>query len=219
MSTYTITRKFVSRVHRTQRVLDCAESFGIGLSEKEFVVYDNLKIRVDRGDVVYITGQSGSGKSLLLRELDDAMQAEGLSVANIDRVEFDDRPLIDQVGVNMTDAVRLLSMAGLNDAYLFVRSPSELSDGQKYRFRLAKIMESQAKVWVADEFTATLDRTTAKVVAFCLQKMAREAGATVIVATTHMDLEQDLMPTLTVKKHYRDKISTKDTRDADQPAV
>lgn len=52
-------------------------------------------------------------------------------------------------------------MAGLNDAYLFVRKPSEMSDGQKYRLKIAKLIESGAKVWAADEFGAVLDRVTA----------------------------------------------------------
>lgn len=49
-------------------------------------------------------------------------------------------------------------MAGLNDAYLFVRKPSEMSDGQKYRLKIAKLIESGADVWVADEFGAVLDQ-------------------------------------------------------------
>ncbi len=47
---------------------------------------------------------------------------------------------------------------------MFIRKPNELSDGQRYRFCLAKLIESKAKVWVADEFLAVLDRTTAKVI-------------------------------------------------------
>lgn len=210
MTTYNITKKFSTRVQRTPRVLECAEAFGIGLAEKEFVVYDNLPIDIEQGDVVYITGQSGSGKSLLLKELVAQMRAAGENVANLDEIQFDERPLTDQVGKSFNDSARLLSMAGLNDATLFVRSPSQLSDGQKYRFRLAKVIESGAKIWVADEFTATLDRFTARMVAFCLQKMAREAGATVMVATTHMDLEQDLNPSLVVKKHYQAKVEVID---------
>jgi ABC-type ATPase with predicted acetyltransferase domain len=69
MSVYTIDRRFSCSVERTPRVLECAESFGLGLSDKRFVIYDKLKVEVNPGDVVYITGQSGSGKSLLLREL------------------------------------------------------------------------------------------------------------------------------------------------------
>jgi ABC-type ATPase with predicted acetyltransferase domain len=61
-------------------------------------------------------------------------------------------------------------------------------------------------VWVADEFMAVLDRTAAKVIAFSLQKTARKAGATVIVATTHTDMVPDLAPTLYIEKRYREKL-------------
>jgi len=157
--------------------------------------------------VVYITGQSGSGKSLALRELKKQMTEAGLQVADIDEVPLDNtKPLIDQIGSSTTEALTLLSIAGLNDAYLFVRKPNELSDGQRYRFRLAKIIESGAKVWVADEFLAVLDRTTAKVIAFNLQKIARKVGATLMVATTHTDMVDDLAPNLYIEKRYREKI-------------
>ena len=181
MSVYQLDKRFVSAVSRTDRVLEIAEAFGLGLDDKEFVIFDNQPIEVEQGDVVYITGQSGSGKSLALRELKTQMSTEGLSVADIDEVPLDTtKPLIDQIGKNTAEALNLLSIAGLNDAYLFVRKPQELSDGQRYRFRLAKIIESGAKVWVADEFLAVLDRTTAKVIAFNLQKVARKMGATLI---------------------------------------
>jgi len=211
---FLINKRFKSSVERTPRVLEVAEAFGLGLSDKEFVIYDGLELEVQPGDVVYITGQSGSGKSLLLRELAAQMRERGLSVANIDDVPFEPRPLIDQLGKNMTDAIRLLSLAGLNDAYLFVRRPAELSDGQKYRFRMAKVMESGAQVWVADEFTAALDRVTARVVAHNLQRTARACGATVLVATTHMDLKEDLQPSLYIDKRYRERVKVEALRAA-----
>ena len=207
MSTYQLDKRFKSHVERTDRVLEIAEAFGLGLDDKEFVVFDNLSLDVLPGDVVYITGQSGSGKSLALRELKKQMAANGLAIADIDEVPLDSsKPLIDQIGKTTSEALTLLSIAGLNDAYLFVRKPQELSDGQRYRFRLAKIIESGAKVWVCDEFLAVLDRTTAKVIAFNLQKVARKLGATLMVATTHTDMVADLAPTLYIEKRYREKI-------------
>lgn len=207
MPVYQINKSFSSRVEKTARVMDIAESFGLGLEEKEFTIYDNLEVKVDQGDVVYITGQSGSGKSIMLKELERQMRESGLIVANLDDIELLDKPIIDQIGKDSNDAVRLLSLAGLNDAYLFVRKPQELSDGQKYRFKLAKVIESGAEVWVADEFTGILDRVTARVVAHNLQRTARKVGATVIVATTHMDLTEDLKPDVRVKKFYKDRVS------------
>jgi hypothetical protein len=206
MSAYLIDKRFTTRVQRSDRVLEVAEAFGIGLEDKEFVVFDNLTLNVNPGDVVYITGQSGGGKSVLLRELSAQMAAEGAQVANLDDVAFTDMPLINQIGTDTNDAIRLLGLAGINDAYLWVRKPAELSDGQRYRFRLAKVIETGAMVWVADEFLAVLDRTSAKVIAFSLQKVARRAGATVIVATTHTDMVADLCPDLFIEKRYREKL-------------
>ena len=205
MTEYVINKKFKSTVERTERVLEIGQAFGLGLNDKEFVIYDDLKINVEDGDVVYIHGQSGSGKTIILNELANQMLSK--TVAMLDDMKMDmDRPLIDQVGKDMTEALKLLSLAGLNDAYLFVRKPGELSDGQKYRFRLAKLIESGAKVWVADEFGAVLDRVTAKVVAYNMQKMARKVGATLMIATTHDDLMTDLNPDLYIHKNYRDKV-------------
>ena len=206
-TTITVDKRFSSRVMQTERVLEVAEAFGLGLEERDFVIYDNLPIEVHRGDVIYITGQSGSGKSLVLREIAKQLGDAGRKVANIDAIELEDRPLIDQIGKDTNDAVRLLSLAGLNDAYLLVRNPGQLSDGQKYRFRLAKVIESGADVWVADEFCAVLDRATAKVVSFNVQRAARKVGATVVVATTHTDLTADLKPSLVVEKYYKEKVS------------
>ena len=206
MATYNINKRYNTEVERSSRVLEIAEAFGIGLDDKEFVVFDNLDLEIEQGDVVYITGQSGSGKSTVLRELAAAMSEAGLTVSDIDKVDLKDVPLIDQIGKTTQEALTLLSIAGLNDAYLFIRKPSELSDGQRYRFRLAKLIESGAKVWIADEFLAVLDRTTAKVIAFNLQKIARRAGATVLVATTHSDMVEDLAPSIYIDKRYREKI-------------
>lgn len=204
---YRIDKRFTTRSPRSERILEIAEAFGIGLEDKEFVIFDNLDLEVRQGDIVYITGQSGSGKSLLLRELEKQMADRGLKVANLDKIELPEVPLIDQIGENTNDAIRILSVAGINDAYLLIRKPSELSDGQRYRFRLAKAIETKADVWVADEFLAVLDRTSAKVIAFSLQKTARRTGKTVVVATTHTDMVPDLSPDLFINKKYREKIS------------
>jgi len=206
---YCIDHRFATSVERTTRVLEIAESFGLGLSDKIFVIYDKLELEVEQGDVVYITGQSGSGKSLLLRDLTEQMAAEGKNVINLNEIVFEERPVIDLVGKTTTDAANLLAQAGISDAYLYLRTPSQLSDGQLYRLKLAKLIESGADVWVADEFGAILDRITAKVVSYNLQKMARRLGKTFMIATTHTDLTEDLNPSLTIVKRFREKIEIK----------
>ena len=107
----------------------------------------------------------------------------------------------------MEEGLELLSRVGLNDAFLFLRTYNQLSDGQRYRYRIAKLMESGKQWWLMDEFAATLDRDTAKIVAFNLQKLARQQGKAVIAATTHGDLFEDLNPSVHVHKRFGEEIT------------
>lgn len=206
MTEYILNKSFESRVARSDRVLAIAESFGIGLEAKEFHVLKDVHINVNQGDVVYITGQSGSGKSQLLKCLREEMTKQGLKVVDIDDVELKDAPLIDQVGKDTNEALAILSQVGLNDAYLVVRKPKELSDGQLYRFKLALLFSKDADVWFSDEWGAVLDRVTARVVSFNAQKMARRHNKTLVVATTHDDMIEELAPSVTVIKRFNDRI-------------
>jgi uncharacterized protein len=213
MTVRTITNvSFDSKVERTQRVLEVAEAFGIGLDDKRFVIYDNCKLDIEDSDIVYITGQSGSGKSVLLRELARQLSEAGKKVVNIDQIILAEKPIVELVGENIQESLEILAKAGLNDAYLFIRKPSELSDGQRYRLRLALLMVSNTDVWVADEFGAILDRTTAKIIAFSISKYARQLGKTLIVATTHTDLEDELAPTYRIDKRFREKLVVKQNK-------
>jgi N-acetylglutamate synthase-like GNAT family acetyltransferase len=84
-----------------------------------------------------------------------------------------------------------------------LRRFKELSDGQKYRYKLAKLVDCREKsVWVVDEFCASLDRVMARVVAYLFQKVARKLGKTVVVATTHDDLIGDFQPEIVVRKGF-----------------
>lgn len=192
----------------SERVVAVAEGFGLGLDKWEkFVVYDNVELKLSPRDIMYITGDSGSGKSVLLRSLledlgDEAVDMNSLQVDS-------DRPLIEMVGKTVEEGLELLSRVGLNDAFLFLRSYNQLSDGQRYRYRVAKLVESGRQWWMMDEFCATLDRDTAKIVAFNVQKLARSLGKAVVVATTHTDLFEDLKPSVHVHKRFGKEISVK----------
>jgi len=49
---------------------------------------------------------------------------------------------------------------------------------------------------VIDEFCSLLDRETAKIVAFNVQKQARREGCSLLTATTHTDILEDLNPSV-----------------------
>ncbi|HDI07758.1 MAG TPA: ATP-binding cassette domain-containing protein [Candidatus Bathyarchaeota archaeon] len=192
----------------TPRTVAVAEAFGLGIGDvKRHVLYDEFKIRLKPTDIVYVTGESGSGKSVLLKRLERLLKPE---TVNISDIKVDKRkPIIETLGENVEQAIKLLSKVGLNDAFLFLRSYNELSEGQKYRYRIARLMESKAQYWILDEFCSTLDRDTAKIVAFNLQKQARKLGKAVIAATTHTDLVEDLSPTIHIHKQFGKEVRTR----------
>ena len=201
--TYNITYQTTTTI--TPRTLNIAEAFGLGIDQQQkFTLYDNIQLKITPTDIIYITGDSGSGKSTLLKALkqDLAKQATDTADLNIEQ----NKPIIDTLGKTFNQALQLLSKVGLNDAYLFIRPYRELSDGQKHRYRLAKLIETNKQWWITDEFCSTLDRDTAKTVAYNLQKHARQNNKAVIAATTHTDLQQDLKPTVHIHKRFGKEI-------------
>ena len=196
---------FKTRAPVTERTVGVAQAFGLGIDdEREHVLYRDFELRLSEGDVVYITGDSGSGKSVLLSALEEDLGGEAVNIGDVDLPTG--RPIIDTVGRTFSEALRLLSKVGLNDAFLFLREWDQLSDGQRYRYRIARMIDSGKRYWLADEFCSTLDRTTARVVAYNIQKMARRSGATLVVATTHVDLEEDLNPSILIRKGWGEEI-------------
>ena len=194
----------------SDRVIATSEAFGLGLDElKKFTVFDEAELKIGLKDIVYITGDSGSGKSVLLRALEkDIKQDLQLSSVNVADVAVEpDEPLIETVGKTVEEGLGLLARVGLGDAFLFLRTFSQLSDGQKYRYRIAKMIEAKAQFWILDEFAATLDRDTARILAWNLQKLARAERRCVLAATTHMDLFEDLNPSVHVHKRFGKEIT------------
>jgi ABC-type transport system involved in cytochrome c biogenesis ATPase subunit len=201
---FTFNISYETHTKITPRSLVVAEAFGLGIDEAQRFKVLDAELKIGPKDVVYITGDSGSGKSVLLR----AIRADlGDEAIDLSEVEVDpDKPLIETVGATVEEGLELLSKVGLNDAFLFLRSYNQLSDGQKYRYRIAKLMESGKQWWLMDEFAACLDRDTAKIIAYNLQKIARQNGKAVIAATTHSDLQEDLKPSVLVRKRFGEEI-------------
>jgi ABC-type lipoprotein export system ATPase subunit len=113
-----------------------------GAATPELTIIPPTTLTLRGGQVVFITGPSGGGKSSLLHLIHAALNAADPPVRTL-RLDpgaiqnVPDLPLIDTFPPPLENALALLSLAGLSDAFVLLRRPSELSDGQRYRFALA----------------------------------------------------------------------------------
>jgi len=204
-------RTVTTAVAPTQRVCEVAAMFGLGVDErKTMTIVPPARLALRGGEVVFITGASGGGKTTLLRLVRAALAARGdVGVIDFDALDAgDDGPIVEAIGGTLEQAPRGLALAGLGDAFVMLRRASELSDGQRYRFRLARAIAAAERpprgargtIVLADEFGATLDRTTARVVAANVRRWVSRSiasdggGVCFIAATTHDDLLEALEP-------------------------
>ena len=100
------------------------------------------------------------------------------------------------------EAISLLSYAGLSDVFCMLNAPANLSEGQKYRFRLACALASGKKFIFADEFCSNLDRITAGVIAYNVRRFAKRNNVTFFLASSHEDILADLQPDVLVVKNF-----------------
>src|SRR5699024_11787905 len=80
-----------------------------------------------------------------------------------------------------------------------VCSSDLLSDSQKKRAEIVRMVLDGNKIIVIDEFLSTLDRLTAKSISYNIKKNFDSLGIKLVVATAHTDLEEYLKPDVIVK--------------------
>ncbi len=206
MRRFSVAKQFDVNPQKSERVTTVMRMFGVGIDRLQNQCATHAcTVEVNDGDIVYITGPSGAGKSVLLREMQKAVADEDKIV--IEQIALPaDRAAIDCVGGSGTiDALSILSYAGLSDVFCMLNAPANLSEGQKYRFRLACALASGRKFIFADEFCSNLDRITAGVIAYNVRRFANRNGVTFFLASAHEDILADLQPDVLVVKNFSGK--------------
>lgn len=202
MAIFSVSRSIRWQGTMTDRVIEVCRMFGLTADRLTERVHDHTcRLEINAGDIVYITGASGTGKSILLEGLQKCIPAsDRINLAHID-LPFD-KTLIDCLEGDLLNSLRFLSIAGLNDCFCILNQPSRLSAGQQYRFRLAMALAAQKKFIFADEFCSDLDRITALVIAQRLREFAKRTGTAFVLASSHKDILLDLVPDVLITRDF-----------------
>jgi ABC-type ATPase with predicted acetyltransferase domain len=194
MPTYNISKNFRWQGKITDKVASVCRMFGLTVDRlTERKVNYSCKLEIEDSDIVFLSGPSGAGKSVMFRELEKSVPASDR--INLDKIKLpDDKTLIDCIDSSVLDSLKILSLAGLNDCFCILNQPCNLSDGQKYRFRLAMALAAKKKFIFADEFCSEMDRITAAVISYNIHKFAKRTGTIFILASSHDDILPDLLP-------------------------
>ncbi len=138
-----------------------------------------------------IVGPSGSGKTTLGRRLfPDAKFHEGYDWPETQALVDGFPECLD--GKSITQA---LSSVGFSSPPHWLKRFSHLSNGQKFRCELARLMLDESSLVVFDEFTSVIDRDTAKISSAAIAKaIRRQTRQRFVALSCHYDVVDWLDP-------------------------
>lgn len=150
-------------------------------------------IDIDDGDwkIGLIVGPSGSGKTSIGRQL-----FGGGLIYEPGESWPADKPIIDVIaaGGDFDDVTAALSAVGLGDVPSWLRPYQVLSNGERFRADLARIISEAPGEIIVDEFTSVVDRQVAKIGAAAFGKAWRRTGGRAVLLSCHYDVIDWLEP-------------------------
>ena len=180
----------------------------VSLSRGAHALFSGISLLVVNGDVVWIRGDNGIGKSSLLRlmtglsRVDEGKihwsQAGKVCLANtiicyqghqdafkpsltaLEALEFW-TDIMDKDGIDKgLTPVELLAVVGLEDR---ANVPcGKLSAGQKRRLSLARLILSQKPIWIMDEPTAAMDAEGVNLIHGLIKEHVASGGSAIIAS-------------------------------------
>lgn len=194
MLSFDIECTFEPFTHFGPRGYELMRYFGMTIDGlRRRVLHHRLNFSLAPGQICYLSGPSGAGKSVLLNALyDNSPPACRIRIESIPLET--NTALIDCLDVPLAESLPILTRAGLADIPSLLQPPALLSDGQKWRARLARTLLSGRQYIFADEFCAPLDSTAACAVAWHIRRTAQRTRRSFILAGCRNDILPDLRP-------------------------
>jgi len=173
-----------ARVMQTEGLFDVSEK---AQEVKEWKI--ELPIEDKGWQIGVIVGPSGCGKSVIVSEIfkdnliDDYNWPENESI--VDAFPSD---------MGIKDITGLLSSVGFSSPPSWLKPYRVLSNGERFRVNMARVLAEKKDLAVVDEFTSVVDRTVAQIGSAAIAKTIRKGKQKFIAVTCHYDVMEWLQP-------------------------
>lgn len=166
------------RAARVKSLFNCESGY-------EFLLKADLPIEGRDWKIGMIVGPSGSGKTSLGR-----LVWPGVAIEDLDSGWSGDKPIIDDISPDgdFNSVTASLAAVGLGSVPAWLRPFRVLSNGEKFRAGLARVVTEGRDRVIIDEFTSVIDRQIAKIGALAFQKAWRRTGSQCILLSCHYDI-------------------------------
>ena len=170
--------------------------FVLQVRELRFLDWNSMSFTVDSGQCLGLSGQSGSGKTLLLRAIADLDLNHGeVSIRDKKRSSFSGPNWRKKIGYLPAESKWWHSLVGqhfdnaenfspeefgFSDASIIESEVDKLSSGEKQRLALARLLSGLPEVLLLDEPTANLDPHNTNLVEGLINDYRNTHGAAVI---------------------------------------
>jgi len=184
------------------------------------VLFEHLSLLLCRQQMLLVEGHNGSGKTSLLRILTGLKMAdEGEIYWHENAISESDSNYYERItyvghhdgvkheltcleNLRLVQAMGNPSVIDLDDAleqvnlYRYGDTPvSNLSAGQRRRLALARLIVTEADLWILDEPYTSLDKASMLLFQTMFETHLKQGG--IIVMTSHHDID---MPTVDIKR-------------------
>jgi heme exporter protein A len=177
-------------------------------------LFSGLDLSLPSGTFVQLTGPNGSGKTSLLRILcgllapaEGEMRWQGADIRSLGEDYFTDvtylghRPGVkDELSAlenlkisNAVNGVEVSTEKGLEALARVGLAGREslparyLSEGQRKRVALARLLLCNTRLWLLDEVMTSLDKSAVRLVRYLIEEHLNRGG--IAIVATHQDLE------------------------------